>query len=118
VSKDYYLNAHARAHIRVPKILRHISTEAVEKAGTLDSDAVIFELEKTDMPTPYNRLKFTRCHSPCAGNEYDPAIGSQWMDSEYRPCVFSNVTTFLTDKPIAYANLKLPTEEFPDWIIP
>jgi len=82
--------------------------QAAERAETTESDAVVSELEKTDMLTPYSRLRFTKSHSPCAGGEYDPCIVSQWLGPEYRPCVYCEVEKFLTDEPVAYAELTLP----------
>jgi len=81
--------------------------EAVERAGTLDSDAVVAELEKTDTITPYSRLVFQNCHSPYVKG-YWPSVFSQWKRSEYRPCVWSDLDPFLTDEPVAYDELELP----------
>jgi len=92
--------------------------EAIERAGTLDSDAVVAELEETDMITPFNRFKWHKTnHSPYYGGEYWIPIFSQWMGPEYRPAVWSPLERFEYDEwvsdPIAYAALELPP-----WVTP
>jgi branched-chain amino acid transport system substrate-binding protein len=84
--------------------------EAVERAGTLESDAVVAELEKTHMITPYSILEFCGCHSPKCDPDCFVYQFSQWIEPGYRPTVWTWTPNnkFLTDEPIAYADLTLP----------
>ena len=56
--------------------------EAIERAGTTDSDAVVPELEKTDRISARGRLRFTSDHDVFC-NE----IGANWASGFVRPLV-------------------------------
>lgn len=61
---------------------------AIEKAGSLDADAIVAALEKTDMEGAIGRIKFNDKHQVVYG--YDPketAIGTafQWVDGKRVP---------------------------------
>ena len=55
---------------------------AIERAGTLDSDKVVAELEKTDLLIPAGRLVFTKEHDVTWGPGYITATGTQWQDGK------------------------------------
>ncbi|MEE8413633.1 MAG: ABC transporter substrate-binding protein [Dehalococcoidales bacterium] len=60
--------------------------EAIERAGTLDSDAVVTALEKTDIMGVYGRIRFNPENHQII-NSNDPAEGAvglwaQWQDGE------------------------------------
>ncbi len=65
----------------------YILKAAIESAGTLDSDAVVAELEKTDRTGGAGRIVFTENHDLTWGPGYVTAVGIQWLDGEMR-CVW------------------------------
>jgi branched-chain amino acid transport system substrate-binding protein len=56
--------------------------EAIERAGTIDTDAVIVELEKTDRLGPAGRMVFDETHDIIWGPGYVTAVGIQWQEGE------------------------------------
>ena len=65
----------------------YILKEAIEKAGTLDSDAVVPELEDTEYYGSAGRIMFmpttiSTPHDLMWGPEYVTGIGTQWQDGE------------------------------------
>jgi branched-chain amino acid transport system substrate-binding protein len=60
----------------------YLLKEAVERAGTLDTDAVIVEMEKTDRIGSSGRLVFDETHDVIWGPGYITAVGIQWQDGE------------------------------------
>ncbi len=81
----------------------YVLKDAIERAGTLDSDKVVAELEKTDVMGVYGRLRFDpKSHQVIfADNPEDGAVGSilQWQDGK-RVVVFP--------KSIAKGSIQLP----------
>jgi len=72
----------------------YILKEAIERAGTLDADAVVTELEATDMITPAGRVVFMGIetetpHDVTWGSGYVTGIGVQWQDGKL-VCVWPN----------------------------
>ena len=65
----------------------YILTAAIERAGTLDSDAVVAELEKTDATGTAGRMVFTEDHDVTWGPDYVTGLGVQWQDGEMK-CVW------------------------------
>ncbi len=61
-----------------------ILAEAIERAGTIDPDAVVDELEQTDMELPQGRVVFTEDHDISWGPDYSTTVGSQWLDGELK----------------------------------
>jgi len=64
-----------------------ILKDAIERAGTLDSDAVVVELENTEYFGSAGRIVFTSTetgnpHDLMWGAEYVTGIGTQWQDGE------------------------------------
>jgi len=65
----------------------YIAKEAIERAGTLDSDAVVAELEQTDYLGASGRMAFMPNdtavpHDIVWGPGYITALGTQWQDGE------------------------------------
>ena len=65
----------------------YILKEAIEKAGTLDSDAVVIELEDTEYYGSAGRIMFmpttiSTPHDVKWGPDYVTGIGTQWQDGE------------------------------------
>ncbi len=60
----------------------YLLKEAVERAGTLDADAVVVELEKTDREVPAGRIVFDDNHDVTWGPGKITALGIQWQDGE------------------------------------
>jgi branched-chain amino acid transport system substrate-binding protein len=60
----------------------YIIKEAVERAGTLDADAVVVELEKTDHTSAAGRFMFDEMHDVIWAPGYITAVGIQWQDGE------------------------------------
>jgi len=65
----------------------YLLTAAIERAGALDSDAVVAELEKTDTMGTAGRLVFTEDHDVTWGPGYVTGLGVQWQDGEMN-CVW------------------------------
>ena len=65
----------------------YIYKEAVERAGTLDLDAVIEEMEKTRFTSACGIQAFDENHDVIWGPEYVTAVGTQWQDGELK-CVW------------------------------
>lgn len=59
-----------------------ILAAAIERAGTLDSDKVVAELEKTDILGVPGRMVFTKDHDITWGPGYVTATGTQWQDEK------------------------------------
>jgi len=81
----------------------YVLKDAIERAGTLDSDKVVTELEKTDVMGVYGRLRFDpKSHQVIpADDPKDGAVGSilQWQDGK-RVVVYP--------KSIAMGTIQLP----------
>jgi len=65
----------------------YILKNAIERAGTLDPDAIVIELEKTDYIGTAGRTMFTSTetgnpHDVVWGAGYSTGIGTQWQDGE------------------------------------
>ena len=65
----------------------YILKDAIERAGTLDADAIVIELEKTDYIGTAGRTVFTSTevgnpHDLMWGPGYSTGIGTQWQDGE------------------------------------
>ncbi len=63
--------------------------EAIERAGTLDSDAVVVELKKTDFVGTTGRITFTgrdaeNPHDVIYGPGYVTGLATQWQDGEMK----------------------------------
>jgi branched-chain amino acid transport system substrate-binding protein len=70
----------------------YILKEAIERAGTLDSDAVVTELERTDFLGTQGRIVFmgretATPHDVTYGPGYVTGIATQWQDGEMK-CVW------------------------------
>lgn len=62
----------------------YVLKDAIERAGTLDSDAVVKSLEKTDMIGVYGRMRFDKNHEIIFDPDHDPQKGAvssifQWQ---------------------------------------
>ncbi len=81
----------------------HVLKDAIERAGSLDSDKVVTELEKTDVMGVYGRLRFDpKSHQVIpAADPKDGAVGSilQWQNGN-RVVVYP--------KSIAVGSIQLP----------
>ena len=81
----------------------YILAEAIERAGSLDPDAIVAELEKTDRTGVMGRVKYDEGHQAIFG--FDPqetAVGTvfQWTEDGKRKIVFP--------ESIAEAKIQLP----------
>ena len=65
----------------------HVLAAAIEKAGTLDADKIVSELEKTDRQISQGRLVFTKDHDVTWGPGYVTLLATQWQDGENK-CVW------------------------------
>jgi branched-chain amino acid transport system substrate-binding protein len=81
----------------------YVLKDAIERAGTIDSDAVVAALEKTDMVGVYGRIRFDpKSHQVVPSNDpKEGAVGTifQWQAGQ-RIVVFP--------KSIAIGEIKLP----------
>lgn len=60
----------------------YILKEAIERAGTLDQDAIVAEMEKTDTISTIGRFVFDEKHDVTWGPGYVTAVGTQWQDGK------------------------------------
>jgi branched-chain amino acid transport system substrate-binding protein len=60
----------------------YILADAISRAGTLDSDALVKALEATDYVGVSGRIKFSKRHDPEAGPEFVPFTYIQWNKGE------------------------------------
>lgn len=65
----------------------HLLAQAIERAGSLDSDKVVAELEKTDYMGAAGKIMFSKEHDVTWGPGFVTAIGTQWQDGENK-CVW------------------------------
>jgi branched-chain amino acid transport system substrate-binding protein len=84
----------------------YILKEAIERAGTLDPDAIVAEVEKTDRKGVMGRIRFDEGHQVVYGT--DPAETAvacffQWTDDGKRKIVYP--------QSVAEGSIKLP-----DWV--
>ena len=91
----------------------YILQDAIERAGTLDSDAVVVALEATDLTGPAGRIVFMgrdteTPHDVLWGPGYVTGVGVQWQDGEL-VCVWPDAGGLLA--PVFYegtVDYKLP----------
>jgi branched-chain amino acid transport system substrate-binding protein len=62
--------------------------EAVTRAKSLDTNGIIKELEKTDMPATVGRLQFDETHDVKAGPGLVNALFAQWQEGGKRVIVW------------------------------
>ena len=62
----------------------YILQAAIESAGTLDSDAVVAQLENTDHIEAAGRIVFDETHDLKWGPGYVTTVGTQWQDGELK----------------------------------
>ncbi len=62
----------------------YIWKEAVERAGSLDPDAIVVEMEKTDFTGAAGRVVFDKNHDVTWGKDYVTAVGTQWQNGELK----------------------------------
>jgi branched-chain amino acid transport system substrate-binding protein len=60
----------------------HILADAITKAGSLDPDKIVPELEKTDRNGTAGRLVFTDTHDVTWGPKFVTSVGTQWQDGK------------------------------------
>jgi branched-chain amino acid transport system substrate-binding protein len=71
----------------------YVLKDAIERAGTLDKDALVTALEKTNLPAVRGTIRFDENHQIIYG--YDPKTSvlgcwAQWQDGK-RVCIFPDV---------------------------
>jgi len=105
----------------------YILKEALERAGTIESDAVVAELEKTDYRGAIGRIAFfpkdhKYPHDIIWGAKYTPLLGLQWQDGEIK--VFwpdgKALPSFLTPDYAEWEGLRYPGTvdlKLPPWMI-
>lgn len=59
-----------------------IIKDAVEKAGTTESDQVVAQIEKTDSVDTAGRVVFDKSHDVTWGPNFVTSIGSQWQNGQ------------------------------------
>lgn len=62
----------------------YVLKEAIERAGSLDQDEIVVELEKTDYIATSGRLVFDSKHDVTWGPGYITGIGVQWQDGKLK----------------------------------
>ncbi len=64
----------------------YILADAIRRAGSLATDAVIAALEQTDYVSTIGRIVFDKTHDPLWGPDHLTGLGVQWQDG--RPVAF------------------------------
>jgi len=59
-----------------------ILAECIKRAGTLDPDKIVSEMEKYDELGTAGRIKFDKNHDPIWGPGYLTSLGVQWQDGK------------------------------------
>jgi branched-chain amino acid transport system substrate-binding protein len=85
-----YWDAYAKKYGHVPGAYTNFATydgvfilaDAIKRAGTLDSEALVKALEATDYAGVSGRIKFSKRHDPEAGPEFLPFTYIQWNKGE------------------------------------
>ena len=74
----------------------YILKEAIERAKSTETNAVIAELEKTDYQGLFGRVAFEKNHDMKWGKDYyqDPSV--QWIDGELVPLIYPPEEGFRT----------------------
>jgi branched-chain amino acid transport system substrate-binding protein len=62
----------------------YILKEAIERAGSLDQDEIVEEMEATDYIATVGRIVFDAKHDVTWGPGYVTALGVQWQDGELK----------------------------------
>jgi branched-chain amino acid transport system substrate-binding protein len=60
----------------------YLIKDAVERAGTTNSDKVVAEMEKTDTLDTAGRVVFDKSHDVTWGPKHVTSIGTQWQDGK------------------------------------
>ena len=60
----------------------HMLAESIQRAGSLDADKVVAELEKYDAKTSSGHFKFVENHEPAWGPGLLTSLGVQWQDGK------------------------------------
>lgn len=60
----------------------YLLKDAVERAGSTDSDKVVAELEKTDTTDTAGHVVFDKTHDVTWGPKFVTAVGTQWQDGK------------------------------------
>jgi branched-chain amino acid transport system substrate-binding protein len=89
---------------------------AVENAGTLETEAVISSLKNLHTELPSGEFMFNSNQGPM-GWPLTPFIFGQWLGPSYRPVVLANPDPY-KGRTLKQANLVLPPDEDPSWVIP
>lgn len=87
----------------------YIYKEAIERAGSLEADAIVPEMEKTDYQSGAGRIVFNKNHDVTWGPGYVTALGTQWQDGKLVACW-----------PDGWKNVKYPGTvdyKLPPWVI-
>ncbi len=58
--------------------------ECIKRAGSLEGDKIVPELEKWDAPSTTGRFKFDQNHDPVWGPGYLTSLGVQWQDGKLK----------------------------------
>jgi branched-chain amino acid transport system substrate-binding protein len=85
-----YWDAYAKKYGHVPGAYTNFATydgvyilaDAIKRAGSLDSEALVKALEATDYAGVSGRIKFSKRHDPEAGPEFLPFTYVQWNKGE------------------------------------
>ncbi len=94
----------------------YIWKEAVERAGSLEADAIVVEMEKTDFTGAAGRVVFDEKHDVIWGPTYVTAVGTQWQNGELKVVWPYNWDPGKTGTGITYEGT-VPYQ-LPPWMLP
>jgi branched-chain amino acid transport system substrate-binding protein len=89
--------------------------ESIKRAGSLDAEKVVPELEKYDEKSTSGRFKFDKNHDPVWGPGYLTSLGVQWQDGKLVGVWPNNWVAAKDAPPVTYKGI-VPFQ-LPPWMI-
>jgi len=87
----------------------YLLKEAIEKAGTLDPEKLVPQLEKSDYDSAAGRIVFDKTHDVTWGPKYVTALGTQWQDGKKHVRMASRLQGITYEGAVPY--------KLPDWVV-
>jgi branched-chain amino acid transport system substrate-binding protein len=91
----------------------YVLADALNRAGTLDVEAVVKALEATDLVGPSGRIVFDKTHDVTWGPGFTTGLGVQWVGNRMQ--AFWPRNWRVGDKVISYAGVR--PYQLPPWVV-
>ena len=118
-----FYNAFVEAHGDIPIYTAetydglYILKDALERADSTDTDALITALEATDYESTAGRVVFDEMHDVTFGADYVTGLGAQWQDGEYQVFWPNNWTPDPANPDVSVSYEGAVPYAFPDWVL-